>query len=285
MNLREALVKAREVLIQNNIEEAPLESELLLCHTLHIDRVRLHSEPWRELTTEEETAFWQTVNRRIKGEPTAYITSHREFFGLDFLVTPAVLIPRPETENLVEKTLELAKNQPVKLIADIGTGCGAIAVALVKNLADAGIYATDISDDALKVARMNCQKHGVADRVVLLQGDLLEPLPEPVDLIIANLPYVRKADIPVVGPLSFEPETAMDGGEEGLDKIKALATQLSSKLKAGGWLLLEIGQGQAKAVTDLLTKRFTAAHIEVARDLAGIERVISLCLTASQPDR
>jgi release factor glutamine methyltransferase len=132
---------------------------------------------------------------------------------------------------------------------------------------------------------MNCQKHGVIDRVVLLQGNLLEPLPEPVDLVIANLPYVRKADISGAGPLSFEPKTALDGGEEGLDKIKELAAQLDAKLNPGGWLLLEIGQGQAKTVTDLLTKRFPAAHIEVARDLAGIERVVSLCLTASPPNR
>jgi len=285
VNLREALVKAREVLIQNKIEEAPLESELLLCHTLHIDRVKLHTEPWRELTAEEETAFWQLVNRRIKGEPTAYITAHREFFGLDFLVTPAVLIPRPETEHLIEKALKLTKNQPVSLIADIGTGCGAIAVTLATNLPEVGIYATDISEDALKVARMNCQKHGVADRVVLLHGDLLEPLPEPVDLIIANLPYVSKADIPSAGPLGYEPRAALDGGEEGLDQIKKLTEQLSGKLKAGGWLLLEIGQGQAKAVTDLLAKRFPDAHIEVTRDLAGIDRVVSFCLTASQPNR
>jgi release factor glutamine methyltransferase len=285
VNRKEALVKAREVLIEKTIEEATLESELLLCYALHIDRVQLHLEPERELTPEEDVAFWQLVNRRIKGEPTAYITSHREFYGLDFLVTPAVLIPRPETEHLVEKALELARSQPVSIIADIGTGSGAIAVALAKSLTGVGIYATDVSNDALKVARMNCQKHGVVDRVVFLQGNLLEPLPEPVDLITANLPYVRKADIPGTGLLSFEPKTALDGGEEGLDKIKELAAQLDAKLKPSGWLLLEIGQGQAKAVTDLLTRRFPAAHIEVARDLAGIERIISLCLTASLSNR
>lgn len=281
MNRREALVKVRQILIQNNVEEPALESDILLCHTLGIDRVQLYQEPEHELSAEEDAALWQMVNRRVKGEPTAYITAHREFFGLDFLVTPAVLIPRPETELLVERTLELVRTNALSTLADIGTGSGAIAISLAKSLAGVGIYATDISDDALKVARINCQRHGVADRVVLLQGDLLEPLPEPVDLIIANLPYVRKSDIPGQGPLSFEPRAALDGGEDGLDKIKALAGQLSGKLEPGGWLLLEIGQGQAKVVVDLLTKIFPDAHIEVTRDLAGIERVICLCLTAS----
>jgi release factor glutamine methyltransferase len=281
VNRREALVKIRQILIQNNIEEAALESDILLCHTLGIDRIQLYREPERELIAEEDAALWQLVSRRIKGEPTAYITAHREFFGLDFLVTPAVLIPRPETELLVERALELARSNALNTLADIGTGCGAIAISLAKNLTGAGIYATDISDDALKVARINCQRHGVTDRIVLLRGDLLEPLPEPVDLIVANLPYVRKSDIPGQGPLSFEPRAALDGGEEGLDKIKALAAQLNGKLKPGGWLLLEIGQGQAKAVVDLLTKRFPTAHVEVARDLAGIERVVCFCLTAS----
>ena len=281
MNRREALVKVRQILIQNNVEEPALESDILLCHTLGIDRVQLYQEPEHELSAEEDAALWQMVNRRGKGEPTAYITAHREFFGLDFLVTPAVLIPRPETELLVERTLELVRTNALSTLADIGTGSGAIAISLAKSLAGVGIYATDISDDALKVARMNCQKHGVADRVVLLQGDLLEPLPEPVDLIIANLPYVRKSDIPQKGPLSFEPRAALDGGEEGLDKIKKLIGQLKGKLKPGGWLLLEIGQGQAPAVIDLLTKLFPDAHIEVTRDLAGIERVVCLCLTAS----
>lgn len=186
MTWQEALVRAAEVLKQNRIEDATLESELLLRHTLKIDRVRLYVESERELTSEQETTFRQLVDRRLKGEPTAYITGHREFYGLDFGVSPAVLIPRPETELLVEKALALTKSRPVSTIADIGTGCGAIAVSLAKHLPNSRIYATDISAEALRVARANSERHGVADSVILLQGNLLEPLPEPVDLIIGK---------------------------------------------------------------------------------------------------
>ena len=285
MTWQEALVRASEILKQNRIEDATLESELLLRHTLKIDRVRLYVESERELTSEQETTFWQLVDRRLKGEPTAYITGHREFYGLDFDVSPAVLIPRPETELLVEKALALAKSRPAATVADIGTGCGAIAIALVKHIPEVRIYATDISTEALRVARNNAEKHGVTGRITFLQGNLLEPLPEPVDLIIANLPYVRRSDIPQKGPLSFEPRAALDGGEAGLDTIRELCRQVSGKLRPNGCLLLEIGQGQVKAVSDLLKSRFPAATIEVAPDLAGIERVVALSLTASQPNR
>ena len=141
------------------------------------------------------------------------------------------------------------------------------------------IYATDISSKALEVAEQNCIKHGVKDRITLLQGDLLEPLPESVDLIIANLPYVRESDIPANGPLSFEPQLALNGGEKGLDKIERLCRQAGEKLNSKGSLLLEIGQGQAEDVKAILHKYFPSALIEVEKDLAGIERVVSLRLT------
>jgi len=287
VTLKEALAKAREVLIKNKIEDAPLESELLLRHTLQIDRVQLYLDLDAELTPEQETAFWQLIDRRRKGEPTAYITGHREFYGLDFYVNRDVLIPRPETELLVEKALELAKSRPSATIADIGTGCGAIAVTLAKHLPNTRIYATDISADALRVARTNCEKHGVAGRVALLQGDLLEPLPEPVDILIANLPYVREIDIPQNSP-TYEPRLALSGGEEGLDKIRQMVNQLSrarNKLRPEGCLLLEIGQGQAKAVADLLNNLFPAASVNVTTDLAGIERVVRVCSKASSRER
>jgi len=287
VTLKEALAKAREVLIKNKIEDAPLESELLLRHTLRIDRVQLYLELDRGLNPKQEATFWQFVNRRLKGEPTAYITGHREFYGLDFYVDRSVLIPRPETELLVEKALGLAKSRPLATIADIGTGCGAIAIALAKHLPNAKIYATDISADALRVARTNCEKHGVADRVVLLRGDLLEPLSEPVDLLIANLPYVREKDLPQNSP-TYEPRLALSGGKEGLDKIRQLVNQLSrasNKLRPEGCLLLEIGLGQARAVTDLLNKVFPTARVDVATDLAGIERVVRVCSKAASGER
>lgn len=279
MTRKEALRQAREFLAVNKIEDASLESELLLRHTLKIDRVQLHLGLDCELSPEQEQTFWQLIHRRGNGEPTAYITGHREFYGLDFYVDLRVLIPRPESELLVEKALSLARHRPIVKIADIGTGCGAIAISLALNLPQAKVYATDISADALEVARINCAKYSVTDRVYLLRGNLLEPLPEPVDLIVANLPYLRKSDLPKSGPVSFEPMFALDGGRGGLDKISQLCPQAGGKLCPQGCLLLEIGLKQGKAVTTLFRDLFLSARIEIFPDLSGIERVVSLCLT------
>ena len=278
MTLKQALHRARHILAENNVEDAPLECELLLRHVLKISRTQLYLDLEQGLSPQQEQNFWRLLQRRLNGEPTAYITGHREFYGLDFYVDPNVLIPRPESELLVETALGLAQNHPLLTIADIGTGCGAIAISLALGLPQARIYATDISATALEVALVNCQKHGVADRVHLLQGNLLEPLPEPVDLIVANLPYVRKSKL---AP-RFEPRLALDGGSDGRERIHQLCRQADSKLRAGGSLLLEIGQGQRKAVTALLHHLFPEGKIEVMPDLSGIDRVVSLSLIASQ---
>ena len=278
MTIKQALSRAREILVANNIEDSPLESELLLRHALKIDRTELYQDFNCKLSPEQEQGFWSLVERRLHREPTAYIMGYREFYGLDFCVDPSVLIPRPESELLVEKALELAQKRTVTALADIGTGCGAIAVSLALNLPEAKIYATDVSATALKVALFNCQKHGVTDRIHLLAGSLFEPLPEPVDLIVANLPYVRGSELPRVNTLDFEPSLALDGGSDGLDKIRQLCTQASDKLRPGGSLLLEIGHGQGRAVTAFLHSLFPAAEIEVTPDLSGIDRVVSLRL-------
>ena len=281
MTLKQAMAKARGILAANNIEDANLESELLLRHTLKAGRVQLYLDLNLELSPEQEAAFWQLVKRRRNGEPSAYITGHREFYGLDFYVDPSVLIPRPESELLVEKAIELAHWRPLTTIADIGTGCGAIAISLALNLTEAKIYATDISAAALRVALFNCQQHGVAGRISLLQGDMLEPLPEPIDLIVANLPYVKESELSRTTSVSGEPVLALDGGTEGLEKIRQLCQQLSGRLRSQGCLLLEIGQGQGEAVTALLRGLFPSASIEVTRDLGGVERVVSLHLTGN----
>ena len=278
MTIKRALSRAREMLNASNIEGSPLESELLLRHTLKISRAQLYLEFDHELSPEDEAAFWQLVKRRLNGEPSAYITGHREFYGLDFHVDPNVLIPRPESELLVEEAIKLAQNHPVSTIAEVGTGCGAIAISLALSLPQTKIYATDISAAALKVARFNCQKHGVVNRIRLLPGDMLDPLPEPVDLIVANLPYVRESELSQVNTLDFEPSLALNGGSDGLRKIDKLCTQTGNKLRAGGYLLLEIGQGQRRAVSTLLHSLFPSAGVEVATDLSGIDRVVSLSL-------
>ncbi len=278
MTLRQALSRARETLIASNIEDASLESELLLGHTLNINRVQLYLDLNHELSSKQEKTFQNLVKRRLNHEPTAYITEHREFYGLDFYVNPEVLIPRPESELLVEKAVSLAQNDSVSTIADIGTGCGAVAISLALNLPQAKIYATDISAPALKVALVNCQKHGVVNRVCLLQGNMLNPLPGPVGLIVANLPYVKKGEVLRVSPAGFEPLLALNGGSDGLQKIRQLCRQVSNKLHPTGYLLLEIGQGQARTVVTLLHSLFPSAKIEVASDLGGIDRVVSLHL-------
>jgi len=280
MTLKQALERARGVLVAHNIEEAHLECQLLLRQALGISQVQLYLGIDHELGSEEEEGFWRLVERRLSGEPIAYIRGHREFYGLDFSVEPGVLIPRPESELLVEQSIRLAQNHIGFAIAEIGTGSGAVAVSLALNLPRAKIYAADISASALKIARLNCEKHGVVGRVCLLQGDMLQPLPEPVDLIVANLPYVSEAELSQVSSAGFEPLLALNGGVDGLDKIRQLCGQAGDRLRPGGSLLLEIGQGQATAVTALLACLFPSAEIKVIPDLSGIERVVSLTLAA-----
>jgi release factor glutamine methyltransferase len=270
MNVKEALGAVRERLADAGIEEHGLESELLVRYLLCVDSVTLFLEHDEKLTSAQIQLLNDLVERRLKGEPLAYITGKREFYGLEFMVNSSVLIPRPETEHLVEKTIELASKISRPTIADIGTGSGAIAVSLAAGLPQAKIYAVDISDAALDTARFNARRHAVEARITFLYGDLTAPLPEPVDILITNLPYVKSADCAT----SPEPHLALDGGAEGLDVIERLCDGLKSKLKPGASVLLEIGIGQAQAVKKRLQSALPAAKIETIKDLAGIERVV-----------
>ena len=279
MTLRQALRWARKVLANHNIEDSRLESELLLRHVLGVSQVRLYQDLDRQLGAKEGADFEQLVRRRLGGEPIAYITGHREFYGADFYIDRHVLIPRPESELLVERALKHAQRYSASTIADIGTGSGAIAISLALGLPQAKIYAIDISAPALEVARLNCQKYGVAGRICLLQGDMLDPLPEPVDLIIANLPYVRELEVSQMGLASFEPRLALNGGRDGLEEIRRLCRGVSDKLQPRGCLLLEIGEGQGETVTSFLRRLFPSAKIEITPDLSGIDRVVGLTLT------
>jgi release factor glutamine methyltransferase len=276
VTLKECLNCGRETLAASDILYPSLESEVLLRQALKLSRVQLYLDFDLELNRGQQETFWRLVKRRLKGEPTAYISGHREFYGLDFAVTSGVLIPRPETELLVEKTVSLAKNHDSPVIADIGTGCGAIAISLALELPRAKIYATDISALSLEIAQANCLKHEVTDRVSLLQGNMLESLHESVDFIVSNPPYVKEKEI---SDDSFEPVLALNGGADGLDLIRRLCHQLDGKLRPGGYLLLEIGQGQKKAVINLLDSLFPLADIEVTSDLNGVDRMISAILT------
>jgi release factor glutamine methyltransferase len=277
VKLAEALNSARATLTKNAIED-PLEAELLLRHVLEIDRTQLYLALEEELSPEDEKVFRTLIERRLKGEPAAYITSRREFYGRDFYVNPHTLIPRPESELLVETALGIAKKRQLHAIADIGTGCGAIAITLALELPNARIYATDVSSQALDVAKVNCKRHGV-NSIRLLQGDMLEPLPEPVDLIIANLPYVGRAEI---APGNAEPAIALDGGAKGTEMIAKLCRQAKGRLSDDGTMLLEIGAGQGGEISALLKSLFPDGSVVIFNDLSGIERVVSLSLSGAK---
>jgi len=282
--LREALQSATQTLRKAGIDDASVEAELLLGHILGMSKTQLYTEPERSLTSVETEHLCHLVRRRLDHEPAAYILGHCEFYGIDFCIDCHTFIPRPETELLVEKAVELAQriSQPGKriTIADVGTGCGAIAISLALALPQAKIYATDISASALQVAGMNCQRHAVSSQVELLQGNLLEPLSQPVDMIVANLPYIKSCEFRDLSPevRNFEPTTALAGGEDGLDKIQQILEQMPGKLNYGGCFLLEIGQGQGRVVTSLIKSYFPQASIELISDLGGIERVVKVGL-------
>jgi len=272
--LREALLWGEQTLAQSALDNPRLDAEILLAHALGITRGQLHAHPQGQLSSVELASYRQLIERRARRESVAYIVGHKEFYGLDLFVDSRVLIPRPETELLVEKAIEIGQRQSV--VADIGTGSGAIAISLAVHLPLILVYATDVSPEALEVAARNCRRHGVEDRVHLLQGHLLEPLPEPVDLIVANLPYVSQAELAQLPPeiSRYEPREALDGGPDGLDHIRHLLAQAGGHLRPGGVVLLEIGATQGQAVVALAERHFPAARVEIARDYAGLDRVV-----------
>jgi len=289
MTLREALSCAQKALTAQNIEDAPLESELLLRYALNISRVQLYLDLNSELTAEQEAAYRQLVKRRLNHEPTVYITGQCEFYGLDFYVDSRVLIPRSGTELLVEEALKVARRRLTEkeshyLIAEVGVGSGIIAITLARHLPHAKIYATDISTAALEVAAINCRRHKVDNRVALLAGDLLTALPEPVDLIVANLPYITEDEMKGLSPeiQLFEPRMALAGGKDGLDEIRRLCRQAKDRLYPRGNLLLEIGLGQSHAMSSFLGGLYPAAVLQVVSDWNDIDRVISLTLPPSR---
>jgi release factor glutamine methyltransferase len=282
--LREALQSTTQTLCRAGIADASVEVELLLGYVLGMSKTQIYTEPERSLTSVETEHIRHLIRCRLDHEPAAYILGHWEFYGIDFCIDCHTFIPRPETELLVEKAVELAQrisHQGEQItIADIGTGCGAIAVSLALALPQAKIYATDVSAAALQVAEINCRRHGVNSQVKLLQGNLLESLPQPVDMIVANLPYIKNCEFGDLSPeiRDYEPTMALAGGEDGLDRIKQVLEQMPGKLSYGACFLLEIGQGQGEMVTSLIKNYFPEGSIELIPDLGGIERVVKVVL-------
>jgi release factor glutamine methyltransferase len=298
MDLRTALKQAFAQLRDARVASYTLAAELLLLHVLGRDRTWLYSHPEEEMSASDAERYRALVRRRAAGEPTQHLTGKQEFWGLEFEVTPEVLIPRPETEHVIEVALdrlalrELRGGRPQKtdgaglLIADIGTGSGCIAIALAKELSDASLVATDISAAALVVARRNASRHNVADRVHFLECNLLDarlesPLatghsPLLFDLIAGNPPYIGRREA-VTLPREVrehEPEIALYGGEEGHEFYAALIAQAATHLKPCGILLLELGHSSFPAVLPLLDTS-TWTNVSVTNDLAGIPRVLA----------
>jgi release factor glutamine methyltransferase len=254
------------------IESPRRDAELLLGSSLGLDRVGLYLHFDRPLEESELTAYRALIVRRAKREPLQYILGETEFWSLSFSVSPAVLIPRPDTEVLVEEALRLVDGGR---ILDVGTGSGVIAVALARELAEADVVALDISPAALAVAGGNARRNGVDARITFLEGDLAH-LPEgPFDLIVSNPPYIPAADVDGLMPevRDFEPRQALDGGDDGLNPYRMLATQADLCLVPGGWLLVEVGIGQAQDVQQL----FAAAGLKEVfcrDDYGGVPRVV-----------
>jgi len=265
---------------EKGISEPRASAEVLLAHALGISRLDLYLRYDQPLSPEELANFKALVVRRRAGEPTAYITGHKEFWSLDFKVTPAVLIPRPETETLVQAVLEvLTKNLKTENWGlEVGVGSGAVVIALARELPEMSWVALDLSRAALEVARDNARQHQMAPRLHLVQADLLSALRPKARfaLLVANLPYVPD---PVWQQLpgeikEFEPQEALRGGEDGLALIRPLARQAHQHLEPGGWLALEVAEGQAQEVKALLEETGAYDRVETVRDYWGIERVV-----------
>ena len=282
--LREFLRDSRRRLAEAGTLEPRLESEVVLTDVLGIPRHRLYAYQDDTIPDEAAETLEKAVQRRIRREPLAYILGHREFYGVDLTVGPGVMVPRPETEMLIERAMLVCMERMERaglVVADVGTGSGGIAVNLAMHLPGVRLYATDISADALEVARVNVDKFGLGQRVTLLKGDLLEPLPGRVDVIVANLPYIPSARLKGLQPeLAWEPRTALDGGADGMVMLRRLMGQAAGKLAVDGVMLLEIDPGQGESLRRMATRLFPGAATSVEKDLAGLDRIF---VVESQP--
>jgi release factor glutamine methyltransferase len=242
---------------------------------LGVDRAYLLAHGDQVLTDEQREQFEAWVERAVTGEPTAYILGKRGFYDLEFVVTPDVLIPRPETELLLEQALNWAKAKPNITAVDVGTGSGALAVTFARHAPQAQVYATDISPAALAVARRNAERHGA--NVTFLQGDLLSPLIAQnirVDLVMANLPYIASDEVLMLDVSHYEPNLALDGGADGLDLIRRLLAQIPQVCNPNVLILLEIGATQSAAALALVQEGLSPNSAEVIQDYAGLDRIV-----------
>lgn len=271
------LHQARSLLAAAGCDTPELDAEVLLSHVLQRPRTWLYAHPTYRLNPEQMMAYQALIRRRAMREPVAYLTGHKEFFGLDFMVTPDVLVPRPETEGLVELILErIAGRGHYMLAADVGTGSGAIAVCLAVHLSHIKVLACDISAAALAVAHRNVTKHQVERRVLCVQADLLPPCAAPFDLIVSNPPYLCQAELAAAAPevRNWEPRRALDGGPDGLAVIRPLLAAAATRLHPRGLLVIEIGADQGRPVVELARRWFPHACARIRQDYAGRDRIL-----------
>ncbi len=275
--LVDVLKRTEGFLRRRGIPSPRLEAELLLGHILELERLELYLNFDKPLKDAELARLRDPVRRRGAGEPMAYILGGREFYSLDFAVGPGVLIPRPDTETLVEEALSCCQpdgGAPV-YVADVGTGSGCVGIAIAKNQPAVRLFATDTSASALGYARRNVAAHGLGDRVALLEGPLLDPIPadRPVDVVVSNPPYIPSADIPglMVDVRDYEPREALDGGADGLEVYRALIPTAAARARRA--VLVEIGCEQGEAVSAIF-REAGLAEVRVVQDLGGRDRVV-----------
>ncbi|MGD0514971.1 MAG: peptide chain release factor N(5)-glutamine methyltransferase, partial [Terriglobales bacterium] len=280
MQLKDALTSAVDRLTAARVGSPRMNAELLLMFTLECDRAYLFAHPERELTVEEQDRFEESLTQRARGVPAQYITGHQEFWGMDFIVSPAVLIPRPETEHVIETVLQLVEKDdggkaslpgPIQIV-DLGTGSGSIALALAKELPRAEIHATDISAAALDVAHANAARHQLENRIHFHQTDLLQGFdPGTFDFVVSNPPYVGESEEDEVQleVRKFEPRNAVFAGPTGLEVIERLIPQAHTMLKPDGWLVIEISGSIAHGVKRLLNDW---RQVQLVNELQGIAR-------------
>jgi release factor glutamine methyltransferase len=279
----EALRKYTSILKQHGLDEAEEDAKVLLCSVLELTTAQLFAQSGRVLSEKEKFLFEELINKRLDKIPTAYLVRSRGFYGLELYVDSRVLIPRPETEVLVDEAIKFSnqwrsqKHRAIK-IADVGTGSGAIAIALASNIEDSIIYAVDISAGALQVAALNIKSHKMENRIELVHGHLLQQITEKMDLVVANLPYIRESELAMLPDeiSKYEPQSALSGGKYGTELIGELLTQLAGKTDEGAAVLLEIGIGQEEEISRIAAANLPGARIELFKDLSGINRALKI---------
>lgn len=277
--VKEAIESSTALLQKNEVDSPRLDSEALLAHALGVGRTQLHTNPSRILNKNERDTFLKMVSRRAEREPTAYILGEKEFWSLTFRVDRRALIPRPETETLVQCVLDHAPRTDIIKGLDLGTGSGVIPIVLAKELDLVSFIAVDSSQEALALAEENARIHGVEEKIVFAHGDLFQPLGkskgESFDFIVSNPPYIPKTEIKTLQPeiRLYEPLAALDGGTDGLECVQKIILTAPDYLKPHGFLCMEIGADQGEAVKKMMVDANAYGEVEIIKDLAGLDRV------------